>query len=171
MEIGEDPARPGLADTPARFARWWLEFVDYDPGNLATTFPVSEMDQMVVVGPIRVWSVCEHHLLPFYCDVTVGYVTDERVLGLSKLARIAHQHAHSLQIQERLVEQVADSVVELSGSADVAVLGRGEHLCMSMRGIRSPAIMTTSVMRGSFRESVTARAEFLSLAGPQSPTA
>jgi GTP cyclohydrolase IA len=111
-----------------------------------------------------VFSLCEHHLLPFWCDVSIGYVARDKVLGLSKFARVAHQFAHRLQVQERLTHQVADEVERLAGSGDVAVLARGNHLCMAMRGIRSPATMTTSVMRGVFRETPSAREEFLRLA-------
>lgn len=167
--IGEDPARPGLADTPRRFASWWSEFVDYDPGATDTAFESVSVDQMVVVSGIRVWSLCEHHLLPFWCDVAIGYVAKDHVLGLSKFARIAHKFAHRLQVQERLTHQIADEVERLTGTGDVAVLGRGIHLCMAMRGIRSPAFMTSSVMRGIFRYGPSAREEFLQIArGPSS---
>jgi len=162
--IGEDAERSGLADTPARWARWWLEFIDYDPGNTETTFEAVTADQMVVVSGIRVWSLCEHHLLPFWCDVAIGYITGDQVLGLSKFARIAHQVAHRLQIQERLTAQIADEVQRLSGSNDVAMLASGVHLCMAMRGIKSPGLMTTSEVRGKFRDRPEARAEFMALA-------
>ena len=168
--LGEDPEREGLLETPARWARWCTEFIEYDAGNLGTVFPVIETDQMVVVSPIRVWSLCEHHLLPFYCDLSIGYLAKNHVLGLSKFARIAHHHAHKLQIQERLVEQIAADIRERTGSNDVAVLARGEHLCMSMRGVRSPAVMTSSSNSGVFRDNHRARAEFLSLVGPQGRT-
>jgi GTP cyclohydrolase IA len=164
MAIGEDPDREGLADTPKRWAAWWREFIAYDPGNLATTFDSVETDQMVIVSGIRVYSLCEHHLLPFWCDVAIGYVTAGRVLGLSKFARIAHKFAHRLQVQERLTQQIADAVSQLTGSRDVAVIARGEHACMSTRGVRTPALMTSSVMRGAFRNQTAARAEFLQIA-------
>lgn len=162
--IGEDIIRPGLRDTPRRVARWWQEFVEYDPGDATTTFESVTTDQMVVVSGMRIWSLCEHHLLPFWCDVSIGYITGERVLGLSKFARIAERRAHSLQIQERLVEEIADDIAAATGVNDVAVIARGEHLCMTMRGIRKPAIMTSSVMRGMFHDEAEARAEFLRLA-------
>jgi GTP cyclohydrolase I len=161
--IGEDIERPGLADTPSRFARSWLEFIDYDPGNIETTFETVHTDQMVVVSGIRVWSMCEHHLLPFHCDVSIGYITGGKVLGLSKFARVAQQAAHRLQIQEGLVHNIADEIVRLTGSDDVAVMGSGQHLCMVMRGAKAPATMKTSVMRGQFLESAPARAEFLEM--------
>lgn len=158
--IGEDPDREGLRDTPRRVADWWREFIDYQPGTMGTVFQGEETDQMVVVRGMRVWSLCEHHLLPFWCDISVGYIAQGTVLGLSKFARIAHHAAHRLQLQERLTTQVADTVQELVGG-NVAVLGSGEHLCMTMRGIQTPATMRSSVMRGVFRDDPTVRAEFL----------
>ena len=107
---------------------------------------------------------CEHHLLPFWCDVSVGYIATDAVLGLSKFGRIAKKYAHRLQLQEQLVHQIADEVEQVTGSPNVAVLAQGEHLCMSMRGVETPAIMKSSVMRGVFFHSPTARQEFLSLA-------
>jgi GTP cyclohydrolase I len=165
LAIGEDPDREGLRDTPRRWAAWWREFVDHDPGTLGTTFEAIEADQLVVVSGIRLWSLCEHHLLPFWCDVAIGYIAGDRVLGLSKFARVARKFAHRLQVQERLTKQIADEVARLTGSPDVAVIARGEHLCMSARGVRAPALMTSSVMRGAFRAKPEARAEFLQLAG------
>lgn len=162
--IGEDPDRDGLADTPRRFADWWAEFIDYDPGRIDTAFVAETEDEMVVVKGVRVWSLCEHHLLPFNATVTIGYIPRDTIVGLSKLARIAHQHAHALQVQERMTRQIADTVARVSGSPDVAVLAYGEHLCMSMRGIRSPASMRTSVLRGAFRDQPATRAEFTHLA-------
>jgi GTP cyclohydrolase I len=160
--IGEDPTRPGLVDTPRRFADSWREFVEYDPGNIETTFESVTLDQMVVVKGMRVWSMCEHHLLPFWCDVSVGYLTGDKVLGLSKFARIAHKHAHRLQLQERLVEGIATDLKEIVGTENVAVIAEGEHLCMTMRGVRTPARMISSAMYGAFRTE-QARAEFLSI--------
>lgn len=162
-EIGEDPEREGIQDTPARVARWWREFTDYDPGNIGTTFDAVQTDQMVAVTGVRVWSLCEHHLLPFYTDLTMAYLTEQQVLGLSKFARIAHKHAHRLQLQERLVSGIADELEATTGSTNVAVLGKGEHLCMTMRGVRTPAHMHSSVLRGKFKTNATARAELFSL--------
>lgn len=160
-----DPNAPGLKDTPRRWANWWVEFMEYHPGNTGTTFEAVTADQMVVLSGIRVASLCEHHLLPFMCEISIGYISDERILGISKLARIAHQHAHRPQVQERLVKEIADSIQALSGSNHVAVLASGSHMCMSMRGIRSDARMVTSETRGLFRENAASRAEFLRLAG------
>ena len=163
--IGEDPDRPGLQDTPRRWAQWWRAFVEYDAGKINTTFESVTTDQMDVVSGMKGWILCEHHLLPFWCNISVAYIATDRVLGLSKFARIAHKHSHRLQIQEQLTHQIADEIQQVTGSPDVAVLGKGEHLCMTMRGIETPAIMTSSVMRGMFRSDDRARSEFLSLAG------
>lgn len=161
--LGYNPADPNLAETPRRWAGWWQEFIDYDPGKLDTVFEVSDTDQIVTVSGINVWSLCEHHLLPFSADISIGYIARERILGLSKFARIAHARAHRLQVQERLVSEIADEITRLTGSPDVAVVARGRHLCLESRGIRTPAVMTSSVMRGAFREKDSARAEFLAL--------
>ncbi len=163
VAIGEDPDREGLQETPRRWADWWREFIEYDAGKIDTTFEAVSANQMVCVSGMRVFSLCEHHLLPMWCDVSIGYITGDRVLGLSKFARIAHKFAHQLQLQERLGAQIADEVSAITGSSDVAVVIRGEHLCMSSRGIRTPGIMTTSVMRGVFQDHFETRTEFLRL--------
>jgi len=161
VAIGEDPERPGIVKTPYRFAKWWREFIEYDPGKIDTVFEAVTTDQLVIVSGMRVWSVCEHHLLPFWCDISVGYLATDKVLGLSKFARIAHKHAHKPQIQERLVHEIADEVQAITGSPHVAVLGQGKHLCMIMRGVKTDGLMVSSVMRGLFRESGSASAEFM----------
>jgi len=163
--IGEDTMREGLRDTPDRVARFYKEFIDYDSGNVDVTFSSIETDQMVVVKDIRVYSLCEHHLLPMILDVSIGYITRDKVLGLSKLARIAHKHAHRLQIQERLTRDIADEVRQLANAEDVAVLIEGTHLCMQMRGIRSSGTMITSTLMGTFKDKSACRAEFLQLIG------
>jgi GTP cyclohydrolase I len=163
IALGEDPDREGLVDTPRRWAGWWREFIEYDPGTTDTTFSAISTDQIVCVSGMRVFSLCEHHLLPMWCDVSIGYIPDDKVLGLSKFARIAHQFAHQLQIQERLGQQIADEVCRITGSKHVAVIVKGEHLCMSARGIRTPGVMTSSVMRGNFRTDHNLRAEFMQM--------
>lgn len=162
--IGEDVDRDGIRDTPARVARMWAEFIDYAPGKTETTFAVENVDQMVIVRGLRLWSLCEHHLVPFAVSMAVAYIPRERVLGLSKIARIGHAVAHRLQLQERLTEEVAAEMQRITGSPDVAVYCEGEHLCMSMRGIRTEGTMVTSVMHGMFKDNGPARAEFLELA-------
>jgi GTP cyclohydrolase I len=144
-------------------ARFWKEFLDYDPGTIDVTFESTSIDQMIVVKGIRVYSLCEHHLLPITCDVSIGYISVGRVLGLSKLARIAHKHAHKLQLQERMTQEIANEVCAATGVLDVAVVVEGVHMCMIMRGIRTPGKMITSEMRGRFRDPGRARIEFLQL--------
>ncbi len=163
LAIGEDPEREGLQETPRRWADSWREFMEYDPGTTETTFSSSASDQMVCVSGIRVASLCEHHLLPFWCDVSIGYIPNEKVLGLSKFARIAQQFAHRLQLQEQLGQQIADEITRITGTQNVAVVLKGEHYCMTARGIRSPGRMTSSVMRGVFRTESLTRMEFLRL--------
>ena len=163
LAIGEDPDREGLRETPRRWANAWREFIEYDPGTTETTFASVASDQLVCVSGIRVASLCEHHLLPFWCDISIGYISNAKVLGLSKFARIAQQFAHRLQLQERLGEQIADEISRITGTQNVAVVLKGEHYCMAARGIRSPARMTSSVMRGVFRTESQIRMEFLRL--------
>ena len=158
---------PHMQDTPKRYAKWWKEFTEYDSGNDSTTFPVEHVDQMVVVSGIDTWSLCAHHLLPFSARVTIGYIADENVLGLSKFARIAHGEAHRPTSQEELCSRIADRVQEVTGATSVAVTASGLHLCMAMRGIKTPATMTTSVTRGMFREDERTRAEWWALQNTQ----
>ncbi len=163
LAIGEDPDREGLRETPRRWADAWREFIEYDPGTTETTFASVSSEQLVCVSGIRVASLCEHHLLPFWCDVSIGYIPNAKVLGLSKFARIAQQFAHRLQLQERLGEQIADEISRITGTQNVAVVLKGEHYCMAARGIRMPGRMTSSVMRGVFRTESQIRMEFLRL--------
>jgi GTP cyclohydrolase IA len=164
IAIGEDPTRDGLKGTPARVARFWKEFADYRPGRIGTLFVAQGIDQMVMVTGIDVWSLCEHHLLPFRVKVAIGYIPCGKLLGLSKFGRIVHLVCHRLQIQERLTHEIATLVQRETRSKDVAVQVRGEHLCMTMRGIRTPSQMTTSVMWGRFRDNPVTRSEFNDLA-------
>lgn len=161
--IGEDPTRDGLQDTPHRYAKWWREFIDYDAGKIETSFVLDNSDEMVAVTGMRVWSLCEHHLLPFSATISIGYIPNEKVLGLSKFARIAHKYAHRPQVQERLVQDIANELQVICGTSDIAVVADGEHSCMVMRGIRTSGNMRTSVMRGMFRAEPETRAEFLNL--------
>jgi GTP cyclohydrolase IA len=163
LAIGEDPEREGLQETPRRWADAWREFIEYDPGTTETTFSSVASDQLVCVSGIRVASLCEHHLLPFWCEVSIGYIPNDKVLGLSKFARIAHQFAHRLQLQERLGQQIADEITRITGTENVAVVLKGEHYCMAARGIRTPGRMTSSVLRGVFRTESQTRMEFLRL--------
>lgn len=141
--LGYSLDAPGLKETPRRVAAWWAEFLDYDPGTLGTTFEQSRSPEFVIVSGLRTWSLCEHHLLPFWCDVAIGYKPNGRVLGLSKFGRVTVKHARRLQLQERLVTGIGHEIIERTGSNQVAVLGVGEHLCMTMRGIEKPHRMVT----------------------------
>ena len=165
--IGEEPNRAGLKETPRRFAGFWKEFIDYKDDNQLTIFEAVTADQMVVVSGMRVWSLCEHHLLPFYVDISIGYIARESILGLSKFARIAHHHAHKLQVQEKLVQDIANTLRDKVGFQDVAVIGTGEHLCMTMRGIQTPARMTSSILYGQFKTNPDTRREFLGIVQAQ----
>lgn len=165
IALGEDIDREGLEDTPRRVARFYEEFFDYDPGFIDRTFEAVQADEMVVVSGIPAFSLCEHHLLPFKILASVGYIPKERgkIIGLSKIARIVQKHAHRLQLQERLVKDIADELVELVNPMGVAVIAKGEHTCMQMRGIQSQGQMITSVMLGVFRDKPEVRQEFLRL--------
>lgn len=163
IAIGEDPDRDGLKDTPERYAKWWTEFIDYNAGKIETAFSIDQNDEMISVTGMEVWSLCEHHLLPFKAYISIGYIPADKVLGLSKFARIAHKFAHKPQVQERLVQEIANAVCTITGSTDVAVVADGEHSCMTMRGIRTSGSMRTSVMRGVFKDKPEARHEFLAL--------
>ena len=168
IAIGEDPERDGLRDTPARVARAYAEIfagLRQTPQEaLSTTFDIGH-DEIVLVRDIEVYSVCEHHLLPFHGTAHVGYVPGPsgRITGLSKLARLVEVFARRPQVQERLTAQVADSLERILEPAGVIVVIECEHLCMSMRGIRKPgATTTTSAVRGCLREPGP-RAEAISL--------
>ena len=152
-----------LVGTPRRVATFYAEFLDYTDDNIETVFDGLMTDQMVAATGMRIWSICKHHLLPFWCDVNIGYLTSNgKLLGLSKLARIAKLHAHKLQMQEYLVVDIADHLESLVGP-DVAVTATGEHLCMTMRGIETEAVIHSQVMRGAFYEQPQTRNEFLAL--------
>ncbi|WP_433358840.1 GTP cyclohydrolase I [Streptosporangium sp. CA-115845] len=163
--LGEDPAREGLAGTPARVAAWWRDFLAPDPSAMATCFTETHAsDQLVVVGGLNVWSLCEHHMLPMQLDAHVGYLADGTVLGLSKFGRIAQHHAGRLQMQERFTRQLADEVAAAIGSQDVAVTVHGVHLCMSMRGVRMERARTSTVQAGGrFKTDPLLSQQFLTL--------
>ncbi len=168
IAIGEDPEREGLRETPARMGRAWKEVISgmhTDPAEpLEKQFQVDD-DEMVMVRGIPFYSLCEHHLLPFFGVAHVAYIPrDGRITGLSKLARVVEGYSHRLQVQERLTAQVADALMEKLDPRGAAVVIEGEHLCMSMRGIKKPgAHTTTSALRGVMRSDPRSRAEVLSL--------
>jgi GTP cyclohydrolase I len=167
LAVGEDPAREGLSGTPARVAKAWEEILAgmwQDPREvLATTFDIGH-DEMVLVRDIEVFSVCEHHLLPFIGVAHVGYIPSQhRITGLSKIARLVDVYSRRLQVQERLTGQIADALSKHLHAQGVIVVLECEHLCMTMRGVRKPGAKTlTSAVRGIMREAAT-RAEAMSL--------
>jgi GTP cyclohydrolase I len=165
LAIGEDPDRDGLIDTPARVARMYAEVtggLHEDPDqHLQVTFDACH-DEMVMVRDIPLYSLCEHHLVPFMGRAHVAYIPGEdgRITGLSKLARLVDAYAKRPQVQERLTVQVADEIERTLKPRGVLVVIEAEHLCMSMRGVRKPGASTvTSAVRGLFRENAATRAE------------
>lgn len=167
LALGEDPDRDGLKDTPRRVADWWAEFLDHDPGRLDTAFAQEgQYGDFVLLTGIEAWSICEHHLLPFRLDVSIAYVPDTAVLGLSKLVRHLQTHTHALQLQERITNDVAHDIAKSASTDDVAVYTIGEHLCMSMRGVKATSVRTTTMCRLGRTESdpdLAARIERLAL--------
>jgi GTP cyclohydrolase I len=166
-EIGEDPDRSGLVDTPARVQRMYAELtagytIDPDEVLNDAIFDV-DYSEMVVVKDIPFHSLCEHHMLPFAGTASVAYIPDQRVIGLSKIPRAVDMYARRLQIQERLTQQVADFLMDRLEPQGVGVVVEATHLCASMRGVRKPGmVMTTSAVLGLFRTSDKTRAEFFS---------
>ncbi|MDA7896219.1 GTP cyclohydrolase I FolE [Akkermansiaceae bacterium] len=167
--IGEDPGRDGLLDTPARVARMYGEICsglrEEPADHLDKTFQV-EHDEIIVVRDISFYSICEHHLIPFFGKAHVAYLPekDGRITGLSKLARLVDGFARRPQVQERLTGQIANAIDEKLSPRGAAVVLEAEHLCMSMRGIRKPGARTvTSSMRGIFRSNPASREEVLNL--------
>ncbi|MFG2918126.1 GTP cyclohydrolase I [Kitasatospora sp. NPDC048298] len=163
--LGEDPTREGLAGTPKRVATWLSSFLSPGPAD-AVCFPEPRLvGQMVLVDGVSVWSLCEHHLLPMNLKVAAAYLPGEEVLGLSKFGRIAQHVAGRFQVQERFTGQVADHLVATVGSQDIAVHVEGQHLCMSMRGVRMEDARTTTLhARGRFETDPVLAQQFLTIA-------
>ncbi len=168
--IGEDPDRDGLRNTPERFEKA-LRFLTHgyqqEPGKVLTGAMFEACyDQMVLVKDIEVYSLCEHHMLPFFGRCHVAYIPDKKVVGLSKIPRVVNMFARRLQIQERLTSQIAGAIQEKINPVGVGVVIEARHLCMVMRGVEKQNSQTvTSAMLGAFRENVQTREEFLSLIG------
>jgi GTP cyclohydrolase I len=166
--IGEDPTRPGLLDTPQRAAnamRFLMQGYSIDIDELinGALFPC-ETDEIIIVKDIELYSMCEHHMLPFIGKCHVAYLPKSKVIGLSKIARIVDAFARRLQIQENLTTQIAECIVEKTGAAGAGVIIEAKHMCMMMRGVeKQNSVMTTSCMLGAFRNSPSTRNEFLSL--------
>lgn len=167
--IGEDPTREGLKDTPARAAtafefltRGYQQSVDEVVNGALFE---SDNDEMIIVKDIELYSLCEHHLLPFTGKCHVAYIPQGKILGLSKIARIVDIFARRLQVQEKLTKEIAEAILEVTEGLGVGVIIEAKHLCMMMRGVeKQNSTMTTSVMLGTFRHDRRTRAEFLSLA-------
>ncbi len=166
--IGEDLKRDGLKDTPKRAAR---SFEYLTAGYVQDVKKVinnaifdSDNDEMIIVKDIEMYSLCEHHLLPFFGKCHVGYIPRGKVLGLSKIARLVDVFARRLQIQENLTKQIADTIMEYTNARGVGVVVEARHLCMMMRGVeKQNSLMKTSCMLGTFRSNSSTRSEFLSL--------
>jgi GTP cyclohydrolase I len=174
LEIGEDPEREGLLKTPGRVARA-LSFLT--SGNRTDAAQLingavftQETSSMVIVKDIELYSLCEHHMLPFFGRCHIGYIPSGRVFGVSKLARLVDMFARRLQLQERLTEQVSQAVMESVDAKGVGVMIEARHLCMMMRGVeKQNSTMVTSSVLGVFRDSLPTREEFLSLVGRRAP--
>jgi GTP cyclohydrolase I len=167
--LGEEPDRPGLLDTPKRVAkamRWLTRGYGTDAeGAIAKGIFEERHDSMVLVKGIEMYSMCEHHMLPFYGQVHVAYIPDGRIVGLSKLARVVDVFARRLQVQERLTDQIADALTRVLRPKGVGVVVEARHLCMMMRGVEKQNSQTvTSAMRGTFVDCPMTREEFLRLA-------
>ena len=168
VELGEDPERDGLKKTPARVAKAMAFLTRGYRQNLKSVingaYFKSGTNHMVILKDIELYSLCEHHMLPFYGKCSIGYISKGKVLGVSKLARIVDMFARRLQIQERLTEEIANAVMEEAQAEGVGVVIRAKHLCMMMRGVeKQNSEMTTSAVLGSFRSDEKVRQEFLSL--------
>ena len=167
--IGEDPLREGVKHTPRRVAEMYAELfsgLDADPKKELVVDFEEGYEELVILKDIPFYSMCEHHLLPFYGIAHVGYIpgAGDRVVGISKLARVVEIVARRPQLQERMTQQIADAIFEALQPKGVAVVIQAEHLCMVMRGIKKPgASVITSALRGNFRSKVATRSEFLSL--------
>ena len=168
IEIGEDPDREGLIRTPERYAKA-MEFLtkgyNEEPEKIINNAIFSsEANNMIICRDIEVYSLCEHHMLPFFGRCHVGYVAKDKVLGVSKIARIVEMYARRLQIQERLTKQIAEEIKRAVDAEGVGVVMECQHLCMMMRGVeKQNSLMTTSSVLGTFRKNLATREEFLNL--------
>ncbi|VAX35150.1 GTP cyclohydrolase I type 1 [hydrothermal vent metagenome] len=168
QSIGEDPDRDGLHKTPQRATKAFKYLTKGYQENIEKIVNgaifESDNDEMIIVKDIELYSLCEHHLLPFFGKCHVGYLPDGKIIGLSKVARIVDVFARRLQVQENLTKQIAETLMEQIGAKGVSVVIEAKHLCMMMRGVeKQNSIMKTSCMLGTFRKDSATRAEFLSL--------
>jgi GTP cyclohydrolase IA len=167
-EIGEDPDREGLARTPARAAKAFRDFTRGYDQNLSAVLNNAifseEYDDMVIVRNIELYSLCEHHLVPFFGSAHVGYIPQGRIVGLSKIARLVDMYSRRLQVQERLTHEIAHAIHDAIQPRGVAVVVEARHLCMMSRGVeKQQSSMVTSCVLGSFRSDRATREEFMSL--------
>jgi GTP cyclohydrolase I len=166
VALGRDPSSEHLADTPRRVADAYAELLTAEPFDLTTFANDEGYDELILARDIPFHSLCEHHLLPFHGVAHVGYIPDERILGLSKLARVVELFARDLQVQERLTVQIADWLQEHLEPKGVGVVLEADHTCMSLRGVRATGSATvTSAMHGLLRENASSRQEFFALTG------
>jgi GTP cyclohydrolase I len=165
--IGEDPKREGLLETPQRVIKAWdFIFSGYKekPEDFIKTFDEKTYDEMVLLKDIEMYSMCEHHTLPFFGKAHVAYIPDKKVIGISKLARIVNMFSRRLQIQERLCQQIADCLMNELQPKGAACVIEAQHLCMKMRGVeKQNSVMVTSSLKGVFLEKISAREEFMRL--------
>lgn len=163
--IGEDPNREGLKDTPKRYIKFLNEFLKPKDINFnLTTFSSENYNEMIIEKNINFYSLCEHHLAPFFGTATIAYIPNDKIVGLSKLPRVLDHFANRLQNQERITKQVAEFLYKELGAKGVGVVLEAQHLCMAMRGIKKQNVNTiTSCLLGSFYDDPRCRNEFLSL--------
>lgn len=166
--IGEDVDRDGLKKTPLRAAKAFKYLTKGYQENISDIVNKamfeSDNDEMIIVKDIELYSLCEHHLLPFFGKCHVGYLPDGKIIGLSKIARIVDVYARRLQVQENLTKQIAETILDCTGGKGVGVVIEAKHLCMMMRGVeKQNSSMKTSCMLGTFRKDLSTRSEFLSL--------
>ncbi|MCX7824028.1 MAG: GTP cyclohydrolase I FolE [Verrucomicrobiae bacterium] len=165
--IGEDPDRDGLCETPARVARMYEEIFgggEHDPCQVLRKTFKEDHHEVVLVKDIPFFSMCEHHLLPFFGKAHIAYIPNGKIVGISKLARVVEAFARRPQVQERMTSQIADLINDCLGAEGVAVILEAVHTCMTLRGVKKPgSVVITSAMRGDFRKRITSRTEVMSL--------
>ena len=172
IQIGEDPNREGLQQTPHRVARMFEDLTKgYSTTRKATindAIFTEHVDNMIILKDIEMYSLCEHHLLPFFGKCHVGYIAKDKIIGISKIARIVDRFAKRLQVQERLTQEIAKEIQEVLKPAGVGVVIEAQHLCMMMRGVeKQNSIMVTSSVLGTFRTDVATREEFMTIINRQ----
>ncbi len=169
LEIGENPEREGLKDTPRRVAESYKKlFSGYRQSleSIVTVFENEGYDEMVIAKDIEFYSVCEHHMIPFFGKVHIGYIPGEKIIGLSKMPRLVEVFARRLQNQERMTSQIAEGLMDILQPKGVGVVVEAQHLCMMARGVeKQHSVVTTSALRGLFKKELNTRGEFLRLIG------